>query len=191
MRPARRESGTCRTWEWLQSWTWNTSGVGCGLLVVGCWKTESNCGTATRIGALLRVPRFLGHVDQLGENVGDPLAVKQPVAQDRVADESLVDGDRDRRGVFGNRHRRVFEQVPLIDPQAGRKLRVGGRKAPRLSRDEADRPPAKDALLVEAKDVLGERHPASEARFGDDAPRLNVDPLADADRREARALMRP
>src|SRR5262245_50902834 len=80
--------------------------VGRGLLVVGCWKTELDCGTATRIGALLRVPRLLGHFDQLSKNVGQALTAKQPVAQDRVADQSLVDGDRDRTGVFGDRHRR-------------------------------------------------------------------------------------
>ena len=126
-------------------------------------------------------------LDEIAQHIG--VRVTEPVAEVRVADQPLLDCQRDRAGFSGIG---TAEYSSRSHSSTRRPRRaVAARHAPGLARHEADRPATQDTLLVEPEHVLGEWHAAGEPRLGDDPPRLHVEPLAHADGRELRAVVRP
>ena len=141
--------------------TWETSEWESGCRERGVERPDAACSRdasarpppltrSTRVSTSPTAPPLAAAV------VGDACRSQSPQRRRRGPAPS-ADGHRQRPGFSGIGHRRVFEQVPLLDAQ--RRV-VPSRRgiALRLPRHEPDRPAAQHALLVQPEHVLGERH---------------------------------
>jgi len=116
------------------------------------------------------------------------LAHRSHTQQFRRRDDSFANRHRQREWILRHGHSRVFEQIPCLDQHAAPAIAHGAQPGP--LRHKANGLAAQDALLVQPKQIIRERHAAGELGHGNHAVLRDLQIDAGADRRQ-RPLMRP
>ena len=130
--PVRRATGTCR-WEPLRLRTWNTSLSGDRGQETAGQGTSGQARQLPSVGAV-RPNAVRQRLDQLAQHI----RVRSRASRGNwVADQALLDRQRDRVRVLRDRHGRVFEQVPLSDAQARASRRGAARAWPCAARSRS------------------------------------------------------